>query len=121
MNKRRRMIEHLVDRLGLDELHEAKETEHIFAFMPSARKVRRTKGTTATDMETARLTDPGYRELLKRERDKQAAKRDAAKYPVRNKYNPYEMTRRELAVDIARQALGFGPKKPPPNLSLIHI
>ena len=30
----------------------------------------------------------------------------------RNRYDPYKMTRRELTVDIARQAAGVGPRKP---------
>ena len=106
MNKRY-IIEHLVDKLGLYEAKGTKKRTNDTLDM--------TKG---VNQQTAALTDPVYKALVLRDRDKQEAERKRRERerdgpPIRNKYNPYEMTRRELKMDILRQAIGLGPKKPP--------
>ena len=99
MSKRREIVKRVADKLGINELHE-------------------TKGFEALKQQTDFLTDPRYRALLQNIKDKQEAERKRRERerdgpPIRNKYNPYEMIRRELKMDILRQAIGLGPKKPP--------
>ena len=101
------MIEYLVDRLGL---HEAKGTKK-----QANDTLDMTKG---VNQQFAYMFDPKYKSLVLNDRDKQEAERKRRERerdgpPIRNKHNPYEMTRRELAVDILRQAIGLKPKKPP--------